>query len=80
MTEAPTTADPTVPVLTSVVRFALVMGGGWAAKQGAITSDQATMLAGAAASIAGLIWSVWQKFHASAKLKAAIAAPAVSQP
>lgn len=78
MTDAPTTADPTVPIITSVVRFALVAGGGWAAKQGLITSDQSTMVVGSAAALAGLIWSIWQKLHANAKLKAAIAAPAVT--
>ena len=87
MIPAPTKADPTKPIIGALARFVLIAGGGAAVGAGVtfyVMHGQIPPFSfgGAATTVGGLAWSLWQKLHANDKLDAAIHAPAVnpSQP
>jgi membrane protein DedA with SNARE-associated domain len=74
-------------IVGSIVRWALTLGAGYFVRQHALTDAQADYAVShltehiviALVTMAPLVWSLVQKRLAELKLKAAIAAPAVSE-
>ncbi len=55
-----------LPVIIGLLmRHALTAGGGAAVAAGYVAADDATAIAGALSTLAGLVWSAWQKYRAA---------------
>lgn len=55
-----------IMILGLLARHLLTGAGAVAVQQGITTTDEATAIAGAAATLFGLLWSAWQKKRAQA--------------
>ena len=57
-------SDTVSDILGGIVRHAVTSAGGALVTNGLINSDQLSQIAGALALIAGIAWSVFQKWQA----------------
>lgn len=60
----------------SVIRSGMLALGGYLMAQGLITEDQSTQLLALAPMLAGLAWSLWQKYSAQVAVEVAKELPA----
>lgn len=54
-------------VIGLLLRHALTAGGAIAASKGMATNSDAEAIVGAAVTLAGLLWSAWQKYQQQKK-------------